>query len=692
MQKSLSKVSTFLFWLKGYLCLLAGAMTFMTGVRLLWFFTYRKGDELSLFWGDFLNSLWLGIRFDLSAFCHLSSVSFLIWMAWIFLGPKHWRDHVLNLQRRIWIFLILFLVFILAADFAFYGYFQDHFNALVFGLFQDDTSAILRTVWKNYPVITIISSIATLIWVLNHWFLKLWRSPHPVGPATGMKQHGLAILAFLAVILGARGSLGLFPLEIMHTAISPNAFLNTLSFNGVHALAHAIKLYDQQRQSWNENLIQLGYRDNPKQALMDFSKILNISEVTNHEFPIERLTSKKMSPLKQPPHVVIVLMESWGSDWMQKDTPEFNLLGAFARHKSEDLFTPHLMPSSVATIGSLGSLVVDMPHRFYSPFLTESSYLGVKFSTAPAAMFKQQGYQTHFIYGGNLGWRSIDKFLPRQGFDRLHGEAEIKKRILNYQDEEVSHDWGVYDEFVFKYAKDLLSRASTPQFLFILTTSNHPPYTLPKHFSALPLEFKPEINQTLIGDINLDHERLKVYQYANHQLGLFLDDLKKEPLSKKVIVAATGDHSFYIRPYENLEFFEKWSVPLYLYLPSNYRMGTSQKLTMGNHIDIFPTIYNLVFSEMPYYSLGQDLLSPYYKPWAYHGPSWSSFNEKYGIIISPSGEIVTSLCRKNDGKLEACPLETTHEKLRKHLVSMMGSADFIFEKQRHRNARKTAGK
>lgn len=664
----------------------------MSIVRLFWFFTYRRGDELTHFLGDFLNALWLGARFDLSAFCHLSSISFLIWLAWLLIGPRRWHHQIISLQKRLWIFMILFLAFILVADFAFYGYFQDHFNAMIFGLLQDDTNAILKTVWKNYPVIFIFGALATAIWILNFWFTKLWQSRKTSQPRTSWRHRGLAALAFVALGLGARGTFGLFPLEIMHTAISSHAFINSLSFNGVHALAHAIQLYDQQHQAWNENLLQLGYQDNPQQAIVDFKDSIHHNGEVDRDFPLTRTTSKKINPPSRLPHVVVVLMESWGSDWMKKDASQFNLLGAFSKHKSADLFTPYLMPSSVATIGSLGSLAVDLPHRFYSPFLTESSYLGVPFTTAPAEVFKKQGYQTHFIYGGNLGWRSIDKFLPKQGFENLHGESQIKKLITNYSEDEVNHDWGVYDEFVFQYAHDLLKKATTPQFLFILTTSNHPPYTLPKHYPALPLEMGPEIDQSLIGDLQLDHDRLKVYQYANQQLGLFLDDIKKEPLVNNTIIAATGDHSFYIRPYENLEFFEKWSVPLYLYLPPNYRSQTKKTLTIGNHIDIFPTLYNVIFSEMPFHSLGMDLLNPTSEAWAFHGPSWTSFDENFGVIISPKGNMVASLCRGKENRFEACPIGTSHEKLRKHLISMMGTADFIFEKQRQEKYQKTAGK
>jgi phosphoglycerol transferase MdoB-like AlkP superfamily enzyme len=673
-------------------------MLLMSAFRLVWFFQYRRGDEISYrpgdeinsFLGDFFRSLWLGIRFDLSAFCHLSIIPFLIWLLWLIVGPTRWGRTIIEGQRWLWLCLLSVFTFILAADFTYYGYFQDHFNAMVFGLFEDDTRSILKTIWKNYPVIKIFGFLSLAVWALNFWLRRLWSHLPPARSKYGWGEKVLVIVVFLALGLGARGTLGLFPLEIMHTTISANAFLNTLSFNGAHALVHAIQLYDQQRQAWNENLKQLGYLDQPGQAIFDFNGRKVTAKFHLDQLPLTQLTSKKAPAIS--PHVVVVLMESWGSDWMTEQTSTFDVMGAFARHRHEDFFTPFLMPSSVATIGSLGSLSVDLPHRFYSPFLTESFYLGVEFSTAPARIFQSLGYQTHFIYGGSLGWRSIDKFLPKQGFQTLHGENDIKAKLGALNEDDVNHDWGIYDEFVFNYAHDLLKNAQQPQFLFILTTSNHPPYTIPKNFIPPPLQITPTLESKLIGDIALDRERIKAYQYANHQLGLFLDKLKHGPMAAKTVLAATGDHSFYIRAYNNLEFFEKWSVPFYLYLPEPLRTDVPKDLPMGNHIDVFPTLYNLLFSELAYDSLGNDLLNPHYSPWAFHGPSWTSFDREHGVIISPNGAIVSSLCFNPGGRLESCPISPAHEVLRKRLVSMMGTADFIFEREHQKTTQAPHGK
>ncbi len=692
MQYSPNKNFLFILWLKGYLKLLCFSLLCLTGFRLFWFFSYKKGDELSFYLDDFFKALGMGVRFDLSALCYLTLTSLLLWFFWFATTLTPYKIDILKLQRRYWVFILLIYLVILIADFHYYGYFQDHFNVLIFAFFQDDTKALLRTFWKNYPLIKMLLSLIAMGWLLNRWLQKLWfstydpssmQTPSSIISLKPWAHAPVYFLLLLSVCLGARGSFGLFPLEIMHTAISPNSFINSLSFNSAHALVRAFQLRNHVEQKWNENLLKLGYADNPNQALKDYthftSKIL--TPLPQHQYAIHSITSSKTPSLMTPlPHIVFILMESWGADWMSEHSAQFNILGSFEKHKKEDLWTSQILPSSVATIGSLGSLVVDLPHRLFSPFLTESSFLGVEFKQAPARFLSTKGYETHFIYGGNLGWRSIDHFLPKQGFQLLHGEPKIQKHFPSALKENFGHDWGVHDEYVFQYAMDLLKKAKKPQFLFILTTTNHPPYSLPQNYNSPLLSIPKAITTQLIGDPKLSHDRLKAFQYSNHQLGTFLNHIKSSPFKENTILAATGDHSFYIRHYDHLQFFEKWGVPLYLYAPPSYLPSNQVKnLGVGSHIDIFPTLYNLIFSETPYFSLGQDLLDPKHSSWAFHTPSWSSFDDHSGVILNAKGEVIISLCKDQTTQYHPCPLTSSHEMLRKKFTSLMGTADYLFE-------------
>jgi hypothetical protein len=214
-------------------------------------------------------------------------------------------------------------------DYKYYSYFQDHINILIFGFFQDDTWALIKTFWHNYPVIWICLTTFTAYLVIYRlitqfiWdYDKLFVEPIPnfnLNKFLNWGMRGAPIYSFLLLFLGARGSFGLFPLEIMHTAISKNQFINILAFNGPHALARAVQLKLQQSGSWNEGMKKYGYNDKPAQAIADFLEIN--SELIPKENPLtalEESTPKNEWLEKNPPHVVFVLMESMGSDWLKR--------------------------------------------------------------------------------------------------------------------------------------------------------------------------------------------------------------------------------------------------------------------------------------------------------------------------------------------------------------------------------------
>lgn len=701
------RVAIFIQWLKGYISLVFTLLLVLSLVRLLWLFNYGNLSALFNKDSDLFSAFLLGFRFDFSDVCYFSAPGFILTLLWIIAGPSYPSRTLYRSYIHFWVFWIVLLLLIASIDFKYYSFFQDHINILIFGFFEDDTTALLKTFWQNYPVILIFTSIV-FAYLFTYKLLvsffwsekKLFETSCALKPTSESTPrffkwsfHITPFVVFVSLVLGARGSFGLFPLEIMHTAISKNQFINVLAFNGPHALARAIQLKVQQKGSWNEGLKNFGYADQPEKALADFLQ-KNIDEIpkVNPLNVLQRNTIANNNLEQNPPHVVFVLMESMGTDWLNRhDEKNLNLLGALAKHFQNDFLFKNFMPASAATIGSLGTLLTNMPPQFMAPFLTDSVFMQVTFSTASARQFQKKNYETHFIYGGNLGWRNLAKFVPQQGFDYLHGEVEIGEIIKDTE----KHDWGIYDEYVFSYVEKLLTSAKKPQFIFLLTTTNHPPYTLPKNYKALPLKISPQIKNQWIGDPTLNEKRLIAYQYGNHQLGLFLDQIKSSPLKDNTIIAASGDHSFYILPYAQDQISEKWGVPFYLYLPENYYPKAYTKIDLldaqknfGSHIDIFPTLYHLALSDLTYTSLGKNLFAKDIDHWAIHAPSQSIFNEK-GLVFVHSKNQAAGFKWDQNHKLIPTDLNSVLESAKIHYSSFFGITDLLFYNEKNKQNKVT---
>ena len=64
--------------------------------------------------------------------------------------------------------------------------------------------------------------------------------------------------------------------------------------------------------------------------------------------------------------------------------------------------------------------------------------------TAMAKYYRDNGYETTFVYGGKLSWQRVGDFIPHQGFDHVLGEGDMNR-------DTPKTDWGVYDEHLFDF-------------------------------------------------------------------------------------------------------------------------------------------------------------------------------------------------------------------------------------------------
>ena len=275
-----------------------------------------------------------------------------------------------------------------------------------------------------------------------------------------------------------------------------------------------------------------------------------------------------------------------------------------------------------------------------------------------------------------------------QGFDFIEGEIEVKKALAdNHINMVGTHDWGIYDEDLFKYIELKLREKSDKNKLYVvMTTTNHPPFELPLSYKtdaiANELDIKNFPEASRIIDPHLASARFKTYRYSSDALSTFIDLIKNSELKKSTLIAATGDHSSWLVNFNSNERFIKDTVPFYLYVPENIRQAHSlNKLTFessfGSHMDIWPTIYNLSLNDADYDSFGSDMFLEKNLTFALNNSR---------LIVSPTsaafvhnGDQSSYFDRTALGQLDlfepSLVTTTTHQALELKYKSLMGSLD-----------------
>ncbi|UFS62200.1 LTA synthase family protein [Sulfurimonas sp. HSL-3221] len=596
--------------------------------RLLFFWQFSP-PKTSFPGRELAEAFFLGLRIDLVLVCYLMALPLLV----IILNhlarnvvPLPWLP---RLFRGYFTAVYLIVSALVGIDFGFYSYFGEHITIMLFGFFDDDTRALVQIGLKNYNVTLIIGVILfyalALVWLVGRFFRDVRPSAAKTGP---MRAAAVYLVLLLLVGVGARGSLGLFPLLKDVPEVSTDVFVNAIPRSGVFAFDKALKQYLKDKNGGYDLIKRSGYKGRVPQAFRDYlgRDQINTADLASN---LLRTTQPNEAAAAKPPHVVVVMVESFGAPILQYQSPTFDILRRLKRHFDEDILFTNFISGGNGTIASMEPFLLNVVARPGSIAYGQSRYQRTAFPQAAARIYKKAGYETNFVYGGDLSWRNVGSFFKEQGFDHVEGKSDIERLFPGAEE----HDYGVYDRYTYDFVLQKLEQATTPQFVFILTTNNHPPYVLSKSYDSKPLEFTEKLQAHITGDMDLAHRRLQDYQYALDMAGRFMDGVKASALAEQTVVAITADNNtiegimHYDHPLQ-----EGKQIPFYLYLPPYLRVEPFDRNVSASHNDLFPTLYGRTLSKTAYTAVGEDL----YDPNALH----CGYNDA-GVVVSSGGAFKT---------------------------------------------------
>ncbi len=272
-------------------------------------------------------------------------------------------------------------------------------------------------------------------------------------------------LASLALLFGgARGGYGDMVLSPKYADFSSNIFINQIAVNGILSFEKSVKLRKRRNSKDFHMEKAMGYKD-IHEAFSDFLGV-DTSPTAKDQLAslLQRRTPVNEKVDQARPHVVVVVMESFGASWIKYNSPGFDFLNGLSKHIEEDLFFKNFVSGDNGTIGSLMVVATNIPNRPGARYLSESRYMQMELPSAAHVPYKENGYETSFVYGGKLGWRDIGKYFQRQNYHHVEGENAIRNALG--LEGRAGTEWGLYDEHLFDYIYKKLKDAKRPQFIF----------------------------------------------------------------------------------------------------------------------------------------------------------------------------------------------------------------------------------
>ena len=371
------------------------------------------------------------------------------------------------------------------------------------------------------------------------------------------------------MVIGIRGGIDESTTNIGQVYYSQNQFLNHSAvnpvFNFIYSLSHQLS---------NDNAY----------AFMEPSEC---TELMKDVYTTESIGTDTLLNTQRP-DIVIILLESCGEQFA-------NVMPKLQQLKQEGIWFSQCYGNSwrtdrgtVCTLSGYPSFpslsVMKMPEKSRS-------------LPSIASALQKEGYQTSFLYGGDINFTNMRSYLIATGWETLTWKNDFSREEQN------TSEWGVRDDITFATLYQQITQLPTdtlhPERALIgyATLSSHEPWDVPTK--------------------RLDDEVLNAFSYLDDCLGNFIDKLKQTPQWQNLLIVLVADHGINYKQVDEQQPLLRNHIPLLMVGGAIKEPRTIT--TLCNQTDICATLLGQLSLPHDNFRFSRDVLSKsYLHPTAVH--------------------------------------------------------------------------
>lgn len=576
---------------------------------------------------EFLKISYHGLAFDTTSILYINGLFILLSILPFFINT-----HKKYQKGLFWLYFIsnLSLYSLNFIDFIYYKYNFSRLTLAAWDIIKHEESkgGMLFRFVITYWHVFILYILTCALWVFLYNRVKIKND-------TQIKSKvGYVLKSILGVLIVATLCVG---------GIRGDFKKSTRPINLVDANRHVAKIQqaDLVLNSTFTFLRTLGVKTFKKQ---DF----NISnEVIEESFkPIKFYSSNNPSK----PNIVLIITESLGREYCGAFNKHLNIKDYVSYTPFLDSLANHSMiytnayANGYKSIHGMSSVLSGIPS--FKDAFTSSPYAKQKIESMVSCL-KEKGYDTSFFHGapnGSMGFLGYGNIL---GFDHYYGMTEYGN------DADFDGSWGIWDEPFMQFMNTTISKKKQPFFSTIFTVSSHEPYVVPE-------KYKDKFPK---GNIPM-HQCVGYTDFAFKQ---FFNAAKKEPWFNNTIFVITADHCNQVNYFEDYyhNIMNRLAVPILIYKPNSDLVGNSDEI--AQHIDIYPTVMDMIGYDKPFRSWGRSLLTKEkdIKPYLINYNSNNYYFMKDGYICVFDGKNAIGFYDEKDKKLIQNLISNRNQKMNK---------------------------
>lgn len=565
----------------------------------------------------------LGLDYDLGVALLLTA----IYNLYLLFLPSKWSNSIGNkLITYSGLFLALLISFFsFFAELTFWQEFESRFNFIAVD-YLIYTYEVINNINESYPLPLLIGGVLAMVFLVM-WlfgrakiFLVSFESSMP------FKRRLVISILLMAVTVSYP-----FLLSNAYAESSANRYENELSKAGIYSFFSAFK---NNELNYNDFYSLL-----PKDKAF---KLIREELQEQHSTFLGNGSSIKRAIKNDgkfyKPNVIMITVESLSADFMEHFGNTQHLMPALDSMADENLLFTNMYATGTRTVRGMEALSLSIPPTPGSSIVRRQHNQNL---TTVGHIFQQAGYTNTFYYGGDGYFDNMNRYFGSNGFDitdrgrnlKISDSYHAKRTVIPDQDVHFENAWGISDGDLFEAVvsgADKDYNAGKSFYDFVMTTSNHRPFTFPNG----KIDMKPGTREAAV-------------RYTDYAIDHFLKEIQKKPWYKNTVVIIVADHCAGSAGKNEIE-ISKYHIPcMIINLPKKGKKVISK---MCSQIDLYPTLLSLLGWNYESNLYGQNVLDPTFQPRAVLGTyqKLAYLKNDSLVILSPQQKVETFLYIKSD--------------------------------------------
>jgi len=609
-------------------------------------------DEVSWSLIALLRTFFTGLFFDFGTVTFISLCSIFYYS----LMPNKWIGSILD-KILIYFFTsltVFILVFTFFAELTFWDEFKTRFNFIAVD-YLIYTHEVVANIKQSYPLPLLIGGVL----LLSAAFLFLFYQQKAFTTTFTSKSTLKTRLSVLSSSIVVALFFGFF-IRNNQAEWSTNRYNSEISKSGIYSFFAAFRNNQMKYVDFYTSI------HNDKAFGVIRKKLAADNAVYfKSDYSIHRKITDSAASLKNK-NVVFVLVESLSGSFLKEFGNKENITPFLDSLAQKSIFFEDLYATGTRTVRGMEAVTLCIPPTPGQSIVKRPNNQNLY---TVSNVFKTRKYDCNFFYGGDGYFDNMNAYFGGNGFtiyDRGRGSVlsdEIKTVRHNINDNEVTFEnaWGICDQDIFnKMLKvaDLQYKAGKPFFNFVMTTSNHRPFTYPSGKIDIPSGTSRE----------------GAVKYTDFALKELFKKAKTKPWFKNTVFVIIADHCASSAGKDEID-VANYHIPAFIVnLPENQ----NQKITKQcSQIDLWPTLFSLFHWNYESDFFGKNVLDNRFEQRALMGTyrKLVLMKKEKVMILSDQKKQAFYSWNKKDNSLKALTID---QSFLEETISWYQTADFLF--------------